>query len=355
MKSFFRFLLIFIPIMLVSQSISSKGQFWVSDLTGNDVPPGQSAYESTIGYIPTLSLTKNISEVSFIDGEWAYQLGRSFSGDSLISNQGKIHRLWIRYSSEKVEARLGLQKIVFGPSQILRSLSWFDTFDLTDPTGQTHGVDAFRLRWFPNNSISIWTWIIQGKNEFSFGTRAEISNSLGEWGITTHRDSETHDRNLGQMPLIISRTNNRFALDYRYDGFIGFWNESSIVYLDDSELGFMTLGADFTLSVANGILVMTETIFMNNSATNTNETLTAFMANLPLGMVHQIMLISQVDWETNHWNHFIRWGSTFDKFSLNFILSKSPKRTDYAIPSEYLPNTVAGFGTRLQFMFIYNH
>ena len=100
---------------------------------------------------------------------------------------------------------------------------------------------------------------------------------------------------------------------------------------------------------------MTETIFMNNSATNTNETLTAFMANLPLGMIHQIMLISQVDWENNHWNHFIRWGSTFDKFSLNFILSKSPKRTDYEIPSEFLPNTVAGFGTGFQFMLIYNH
>ena len=244
---------------------------------------------------------------------------------------------------------------MFGPSQILRTLSWFDSFDLTNPTGQTHGVDAFRLRWFPNNSISIWSWIIQGKNELSFGSRTEISNSLGEWGLTTHRDSETHGRNLGQMHLLISGTNYRFALDYKYDGFIGFWNESSIVYLDDSELGFMTIGADFTLPVANGILVMTETIFMNNSATNTNETLTAFMANLRLGMVHQIMLISQVDWETNHWNHFIRWGSTFDKFSLNFILSKSPKRTDYAIPSEYLPNTVAGFGTGFQFMLIYNH
>lgn len=349
------FIVFLFSSFLFSQSFSTKGQFWVGGLTGNDVPAGQSAFESTIGYIPTLSLSKNNSELSFIDFEWAYRLDRSYSGDTLVSNQEKNHRLWIRYSSEKIEARLGLQKIVFGPSQILRTLSWFDSFDLTDPTGQTHGVDAFRLRWFPNNSISIWSWIIQGKNELSFGSRTEISNSLGEWGLTTHRDSETHGRNLGQMHLLISGTNYRFALDYRYDGFIGFWNESSIVYLDDSELGFMTIGADFTLPVANGILVMTETIFMNNSATNTNETLTAFMANLPLGMVHQIMLISQVDWETNHWNHFIRWGSTFDKFSLNFILSKSPKRTDYAIPSEYLPNTVAGFGTRLQFMFIYNH
>lgn len=349
------FIVFLFSSFLFSQSFSTKGQFWVGGLTGNDVPAGQSAFESTIGYIPTLSLSKNNSELSFIDFEWAYRLDRSYSGDTLVSNQEKNHRLWIRYSSEKIEARLGLQKIVFGPSQILRTLSWFDSFDLTNPTGQTHGVDAFRLRWFPNNSISIWSWIIQGKNELSFGSRTEISNSLGEWGLTTHRDSETHGRNLGQMHLLISGTNYRFALDYKYDGFIGFWNESSIVYLDDSELGFMTIGADFTLPVANGILVMTETIFMNNSATNTNETLTAFMANLRLGMVHQIMLISQVDWETNHWNHFIRWGSTFDKFSLNFILSKSPKRTDYAIPSEYLPNTVAGFGTGFQFMLIYNH
>jgi len=95
------FIVFLFSSFLFSQSFSTKGQFWVGGLTGNDVPAGQSAFESTIGYIPTLSLSKNNSELSFIDFEWAYRLDRSYSGDTLVSNQEKNHRLWIRYSSEK--------------------------------------------------------------------------------------------------------------------------------------------------------------------------------------------------------------------------------------------------------------
>ena len=141
-----------------------KGQFWSSALTSNDVPNDQSSIESTLGYVPTLSLFKNLSASQFIDVEWAYRLDRSYSADSLLNNL-ENHRLWIRYSSEKIEARLGLQKIVFGPSQILRTLSWFDTIDLKDPTGQTDGVEAFRLRVFPSNSLSVWSWLINSNQD----------------------------------------------------------------------------------------------------------------------------------------------------------------------------------------------
>ena len=73
----------------------------------------------------------------------------------LLYNNESNHRYWVRYSNEKLETRLGLQKVVFGPSFILRSLSWFDTIDLRDPKGQTDGVEAFRLRWYPSNKLSI--------------------------------------------------------------------------------------------------------------------------------------------------------------------------------------------------------
>jgi len=254
-----------------------------------------------------------------------------------------------------LEMRLGLQKIVFGPSQFLRSLSWFDTFNLADPTGQTDGVDAFRLRWFPNNSLSVWSWAIQEKDEMSLGGRAELSNALGEWGLTYHQDAEKHNRTLGQTPVIVSDQNKRIGLDYRFDGFIGFWNESAIVYLDDRELGFMTVGADYTLPIASGILVMTETLYMSNSYTKKDQMLSAIMSSIPIGMINQLMFITQVDWEEEHAYHYIRWSATYDRFSLNFIMSSNPKRKEYSIPAEYLPKTVAGFGSNFQFMFIYNH
>ena len=349
-----------------AQSISTKGQFWASALTGNDPPQNQSSFESSIGYIPTLSLLRDLSDSQFIDMEWAYRLDRSYSADSLLNKHENHHRLWVRYSSEKFEARLGLQKIVFGPSQILRTLSWFDTINLEDPTGQTDGVDAFRLRVFPSNSLSIWSWLINSdRDTISFGGRVELSTGLGEWGFTYHRDPTVATQAVGQIPVIISGPHQRVALDLRYDGYFGFWFEGAGFFADhqrDAELdryALVTLGADYTIPVGPGLLVMTETIRIHGWASENDstseQTYSAFMVILPVGMLHQLMLITQVDWDNSRTYNYIRWSTTYDRFSLNFILSMNPGRIDYGSSQEALPNTVAGFGTGLQFMFIYNH
>jgi hypothetical protein len=337
-----------------AQSFSAKGQLWTSTLTSNDVPNGLSSTESTLGYIPTLSLFKNLSNNQLVDIEWAYRLDRTYSGDSLFYNNESYHRYWVRYSSEKLEARLGLQKIVFGPSLVLRSLSWFDTIDLKDPTGQTDGVEAFRLRWFPSNSLSLWSWVINNDQDtLSYGSRAELSNSAGEWGLTYHQDPSKSLQGIGQVGIPVYGSHNRLAIDYRYDGFIGFWNESALIRSNRSDIIMATVGADYTLPIANGLLVMVE--YMSISSKIDSASYTAIMASMPLGMVHQLMFISQFDLEENRSYNYLRWSSSYDHYSLNFILSISPKRADYNLPEEYLRRSLAGFGTGFQFMFIYNH
>ena len=345
-------------ITLYTQSFSMKGQFWASGLTSNDVPNDQSPTESTLGYIPTLSLFKNLSNNQLLDMEWAYRLDRTYSGGSLLYNNESHHRYWVRYSSDKLEARLGLQKIVFGPSQILRSLSWFDTIDLRDPTGQTDGVEAFRLRGFPSNTLSLWSWAINNDQDtLSFGWRVELSTNQGEWGFTYHQDPSKSLQMAGQETIPDFGSHNRLAVDYRYDGFIGFWNESALISSDGSDIIMATVGADYTLPIANGLLVMAEYMSISNKSDSDelSQSYTALMASMPLGMVHQLMFISQFDLEENHSYNYLRWSSTYDHYSLNFILSISPKRTDYNISNELLPKSLAGFGTGLQFMFIYNH
>jgi len=342
-------------ITLYAQPFSMEGQFWASGLTGNDVPSGQSAFELSLGYIPTFSLSRDLSDFTFFDFEWAYRLDRSYSGDSLVSNHEKNHRLWIRYSSEKVEVRLGLQKIIFGPSQILRTLSWFDTFDLTDPTGQTGGVDAFRLKWFPSNSLLIWLWAIQNEQDtLSFGGRAELSSSYGEFGFTFHVDPSKTPQKIGQLGVMMPEPQQRFALDIRHDGFIGSWMESAVIISEHSDLKMTTIGADYTLPIANGLLIMTESMFIKNRNAD-DQNFTAFMAMLPLSMVHSTMFISQFDWQEDRVYSCFRWSATYDKFSLNLLLSQSPKRKEYGLPVEVFPKSVAGFGTGIQFIFIYNH
>ena len=138
-----------------AQSIIIKGQFWGSVMHGDDPPIGRSSFETTLGYIPMLSLARNLSNDRFVDLEWGHRMGKVYAGDYAINNTEEPYRLWLRYSSDQIEARLGLQKIAFGPAMALRSLAWFDTIDPKDPTGQTDAVEAFRLRVFPTSSLAL--------------------------------------------------------------------------------------------------------------------------------------------------------------------------------------------------------
>ena len=123
------------------------------------------------------------------------------------------------------------------------------------------------------------------------------------------------------------------------------------------DVGIITAGIDYTLPIANGLPVMVESMHVvkEKNALKYSSTYTAFMASLSINMIHQIMFISNMDWDENHIYNYLRWSSIYDHYSLNLILSISPKRADYNIPLEYLPKTLAGFGTGIQFMFIYNH
>ena len=341
-----------------SQTFSAKGQLVVSGLTSNDIPDNWSSFESIIGYIPTLSLAKEVSIDKLFDAEWAYYLKRYYAGDSLFNYSENNHRFWVRYSSEKIEARLGLQKIVFGPTQILRPLSWFDTFDLKDPTGQTDGVESFRLKWFPSNSISVWSWLVNNDvDTLSYGGRTEITSSIGEFGFTYHQTPENSIQYIGQPGIPFYGSHNRIGVDFRFDGFIGLWNENVLIKSDESKLGLITVGADYTIPVANGFLVMTESMYIYNKDNNLNsdQTYSVFMASLPIGMIHQIMYISQVDWKEDKTYQYLRWSSTYDDYSLNMIISMNPKRNQYDIPVSSLPKSLSGFGTGIQFMFVYNH
>ena len=313
-----------IKIFLFSQSYSIKGQFWAS----GEFIENQSDFMPQLSYIPTLSAYYELSRGKMVDLEWAYRFGRSYIGDSLEEHYEKPYRGWLRYSTQRIEARLGLQKVSFGPARVLRPLAWFDTIDPEDPIAQTEGVEAFRLRFFPSNSWALWTWIMKDVSDtLSYGGRGELSTSLGEWGLTLHQDTDV--------------SNTQVGIDFRYDGFIGFWNESVMIKSDNIEIDMITVGADYTLPIASGVLIMTESMFISSkqNTTTSDQTFTAFMASLPVGMFHNVMLISSLDWDENNTYNYLRWSSTYDNFSINCMASINPNEV----------------GNSFQLMFIYNH
>ena len=338
--------------MLISQNFSIRGHLWYSGLISNDVPKNYSPIESKIGTISTFSIFKEFPNNQLLDFEYAHKIDHTYSGDSIISEEkvglkffntnlnykntfGEPYRFWIRYSTNKLETRLGLQKIIFGPTQILRNLSWFDNVDLTDPIGQIDGVEAFRLKWFPSNSISLWSWYML--DDSSFGFRSELSHSSGEWGIAYHTDQK-----------------DNIGLDYRYDGYLGLWSESSLSSSENIKQIMTTLGLDYTLPIGNGLYLMTEFMSVQKEKPiESKENYVAILANMPIGMIHQISVIKQVSIKENKNYNFLRWSSTYDNFSLNYIFSINPKRDDY-LPIK-VPNILENFGSTFQIMFIYNY
>ena len=77
-------------------------------------------------------------------------------------------------------------------------------------------------------------------------------------------------------------------------------------------INMATLGADYTLPVLNGILLMTETLYISAKPNPPTlpSTITAFMASMPMGMFYNVMLISSLDWNKNNSYNYLRWTST---------------------------------------------
>ena len=350
---------------LTAQNFFLKGQFWSNNQFFENPLETQSSLQNQLGYIPTLSIFRNLSNERLIDIEWAHKINRVYSDQALLSSYDKPYRWWVRYSTDKLEARLGLQKITFGPAQILRPTSWFDTIDPRDPTGQTDGVEALRVKYFPNNVLSLWAWAINNNSEkYSYGLRTELSGDSGDWGLTLHQDKNEIINQLGLLPIIMSGSHSRIALDYRYDGLIGFWFEGASFFSTNDLYNLATIGADYTLPIYNGVLIMIETMQINGSPKNNiildsikniNETYSVLMASMPIGLLHQVMAVAQLDWERSQSYYYLRWGITYDRFSLNFSLSANPKINDYRQYQDYLPTNLSGLGNVLGFTVIYNH
>ena len=96
-----------------------------------------------------------------------------------------------------------------------------------------------------------------------------------------------------------------------------------------------------TLPISSGILIMAETMYTASKQNTTiyDETITAFMFSLPMGMFHQAMFISKLDWDNKDAYNYLRWNSSYDHFSYNFMASINPSKVS----------------NNLQLMLIYNH
>jgi hypothetical protein len=259
----------------------------------------------------------------------------------------KFHRAWLRYSSNRLDARIGLQKINFGPGKFLRSLRWFDQLDPRDPLQITTGVYGLRLKYdFVNNS-NLWLWSLIGnddvkgleslptyENKPEFGGRVQIPLYKGELAFTAHHRwldetqlyEDNNDNNTEVRTNEKSQQETRFAVDGIWDVGPGLWFESVHIQSDLSFdhpqwTNFLTVGSDYTFLIGNGLLTTIEhmAVSQDDALLEYSDPVqtTSVMATYALSWLDQISIIGLYQWNWDLTYIYFGWQRSYDRWIIH--------------------------------------
>ena len=338
--------------------------------------------EFAVRYIPTLSIFHEIHPEFRVDVEASIRalgIGTFGSPDRFVDDaEFKAYRLWLRFSRPQFELRGGLQKINFGSALLLRPLMWFDRIDPRDPLQITDGVYALLGRYYFINNANIWLWGLYGNDEvkgwevipsddqsIEYGGRFQYPIGTGEFALTYHR----RKADLGNSPLSVIAptetiiTEQRLALDGKWDFEIGIWFEAALVAQNSDALpirhrNFLTLGADYTLPLGSGLRTLGEHLFLSLSrdAFGTDETFnfSALLLDYNFGLLDRFTTIVFYDWDSKQFSRYASWGRLYDRWSFYFNVFWNPEQTNLIAFQQDSMRSL-GRGTGLQLMVAFNH
>lgn len=280
--------------------------------------------------------------------------------------EASAYRLWIRHATDRFETRLGLQKISFGPAKLLRSLLWFDRLDPQDPLQLAQGVYALRLWYVFGNNANIWLWGLYGNKgtkgvEFNpteekspeYGGRFQHPVGNGEIAITAHtRVIELSGQRVSER---------RIALDGVWDVGMGLLFESAFIRTDLEESGsgwqsFLTVGADYTLGIGNGLTVLGEhlrfTLDDSPFGSAVERNMSGVMMTYPAGLLDQLSYFGFYDWNDGVPYHYLSWQRNYDVWTVHMSAFWSSGTISFLQENRSLQG-VGGKG--LQVILIFNH
>jgi hypothetical protein len=252
---------------------------------------------------------------------------------------------------------------------------WFDRIDPRDPLQITEGVYGLLGRHYFLNSANLWVWALYGNddpkgweflptedNTVEVGGRFQGPLLSGEIGVSTHY------RQIAFFPLPgvegdqgdISGTEYRLGLDGRWDVEVGLWFEAVLVENDVSDSAatnrLLTLGADYTFGLGNGLHVLGEQFFGDATSTlslaDSNASISAVTADYPLNLADRLAAFVTYSWNSDWWSRFVQWGHSFNSWNLyvmgfwNDETARSPLLSD---------GDFANRGTGIQLLFVFSH
>ncbi len=327
--------------------------------------------QAGVRYIPDFLLEQRLSGVFNAGMELSlnsYALG-GISEQQPPSHEEnvKLYRAWLRISSDRFEARAGLQKINFGSAQLLRPLMWFDRIDPRDPLQLTEGVYGVLARYYFQDNVNAWLWALYGNNNpkgwesaptdrksIEYGGRVQSPLASGEIGLTYHHRRADY----GGSP---AAPEDRLALDGKWDIGPGVWFEGVMTHHLSSSLmpeygRQWTLGADYTFAAGNGIYAAAEYFRTDNSlapfGAGAGDGFSALSLAYPIGNVDRISAILYRDWAGNRWYRIASWQRTLDNWTLYLLGFWNP---DSSQLFQGAAGAASFAGAGFQVMVTYNH
>ena len=332
-KTILTFFLVLIGIKInsierkLTHQVTSTSTFYID----------QSNFDNDLNYKPTIMFDLFQSDEHYLDSEISYdinlRLERTNNNGKHQNNKfkitGDLYRSWLRYSTSQAELRIGLQKINFGPAQILRSLQWFDNIDPHDLTKTTEGVKALLGRYFFINNTNFWLWGIWGdanetaidkffyeEDNLEFGGRIQYPFKYCEAGFSAHHSP---------TDLQTFNTETKYGIDVRWDMTLGFWIESCLNVYSNSQLNNysrqLTLGTDYTFGIGNGIYSLLEHQYFSgvqddiwNPSDRTGAS--SLLISYPLGMFDSVRSILTYNWKSEFSNWFLSYNRNYDFLTL---------------------------------------
>ena len=321
-------------------------------------------------YFPQLTLEHGLTDLSLIDLEVSLN---GFAAYDTESSEGdvdlELYRLKLRYATAQTETQLGLQRINFGPAQLLRSLKWFDQVDPRDQLQLTNGVYALRFKYGALNNANLWLWGLYGNDECKgyeqfpsvedmpeFGGRLQYPVLDGELAATFHtREVDT------ATPGVSDFREDRIALDGRWEIAVGLWFEMVLHHQKTSLLPYqwmkmMTLGADYTFGMGNGLHVILEhfAAITSTDAFGWDEDahISAYSLSYPFGLFDNFSAIGYYSWEQEQYWQYLSWQHTYNSWSININLFSYPESEAETLGVQ---ETALGAGYGAQVMFTFYH
>ncbi len=323
---------------------------FLGELTGWGVVTQNEKDENEVGlrYLPKLALYSPVFDGLDFDFEAIanfYGINNSVENeDDEYTHDEKAYRLWARLYTEQFEARLGLQELSFGPGKILRSLRWFDQKDSRDPANFTDGVRALLLRYYLENNTNFWFWSLYQNDDPmgisrlatypdtpEFGGRIQLPIGSGEAGLSLHQREVNLFSILGDSFLDEDKTEEkRFGFDISWDLDMGIYVEVSFLELGANPVFpenqiYMTMGADYTFNVGNGLSSIVEIMgveMRSNPEGPYDGTywVLSLSEQYPLNLLDSIQVLAFHDFESGTSNMQTAWKRIYDNLILNAIL-----------------------------------